>query len=117
MSTDRYNGQVKFFNRDRGFGFITRLSDNKDFFVHYLDIKPSTQCWNILYQNEYVEFSTRDGPNGEQAGDVTGINGGSLLCEAQFKPAAPASSNNKKRRKPLQNNVQDQSEFKIQKTE
>lgn len=83
---ERIVGQVKFFNRDRGFGFITRLDDKKDFFVHFHDIKTNVQCWNILYQGEYVEFSLRDGPNGEQAGEVTGIRGGSLMCENGFNP-------------------------------
>jgi CspA family cold shock protein len=81
QSDHRYTGQVKFFNRERGFGFITRLDNLVDYFVHYQDIKPTTQCWNVLFEGEYVEFILREGPNGEQAGDVTGIERRSLMCE------------------------------------
>lgn len=83
---ERYTGQVKFFSRDRGFGFIRRLQDDKDFFVHYQDICSNDSSWNILFQGEYVEFVIRDGPNGEQAGNVTGINNGTLLCDNHFNP-------------------------------
>ena len=107
----RYTGQVKFYNRDRGFGFVTRMEDNKDFFLHYQDIKPKGDCWNILFQGEYIEFTLRDGPNGQQAGDITGINGGSLLCENQFNPQ---TINKKKRRKPIHNNTLNQPESKFQ---
>lgn len=93
MADTRFLGQVKFFNRDKGFGFITRLDDNRDFFVHHRDITPKSQCWNIIYQGEYVEFEIRQGPNGEQAGTVTGPRGGSLLCEHNF-----GGGNKKKRR-------------------
>ena len=82
----RFYGQVKFFDRERGFGFVTRLEDKVDYFVHFNDIKPTQKCWNVLFEGEYVEFGVRTGPNGFQTGEVTGINGGSLLCEHAFQP-------------------------------
>ena len=94
-TTERFTGQVKFFNRDRGFGFITNLDDKKDYFVHYQDIRPKSQCWNILFQGEYVEFELRTGPNGEQAGNVTGVRGGTLMCENSFNPQS--GNRNRKR--------------------
>ena len=96
--SNRFTGQVKFFNRDRGFGFITRLDDNKDFFVHYQDINPKSQCWSILFQGEYVEFETREGPNGEQAGNVTGLRNGTLLCENHFNPSNVSSKKRSNKR-------------------
>ena len=85
----RFCGQIKFFDRDRGFGFVTRLADKIDYFVHFNDIKPSQKCWNVLFEGEYVEFGIRAGPNGFQASDITGINRGSLLCEHNFQPNKP----------------------------
>ncbi len=82
---ERFNGQIKFFDKDRGFGFIVNLTDSKEYFVHFTAIKPTTQCWNVLYKGEYVEFSIVDGNKGQQASEVTGIGGGSLLCEHEFE--------------------------------
>ncbi len=82
---ERFTGQVKFFDKDRGFGFITKINDDKEYFVHFSAIKPTTQCWNVLYKGEYVEFSIGNGSKGEQAENVTGVSGGSLLCEHEFE--------------------------------
>lgn len=106
-TNERFTGQVKFFNRDRGFGFVTRLDDKKDFFVHFQDIKlsnPEVKCWNILFQGEYIDFTIRQGPNGEQAGEVTGVRGGSLLCENHF------NTNNIKNKKRKSKNDETQDE-------
>lgn len=100
QNNDRFTGQVKFFNRGRGFGFVTRLSDGKDFFVHYQDIQPKKECWNVLFQGEYIEFSIRNGPQGEQAGQVTGIQGGTLLCENHFNPGGNNQSSGGKGKGP-----------------
>ena len=81
----KYTGQVKFFNKDRGYGFIKRLSDSKEFFVHHSAICPSTRCWNVLYKGEYVEFSLVEGNKGTQSDKVTGLEGGSLLCDHEFE--------------------------------
>ena len=83
-NVERFTGQVKFFNREKGFGFITRLSDKHDFFVHHVNVIITSQCRKILFQGEYVEFEVTQGPNGEQADQVTGVQGGTLLCENQF---------------------------------
>lgn len=85
MAEQRQTGQLKFFDKDRGFGFIVSLDDKKEYFVHFTAIKPTTQCWNVLYKGEYVEFSVTDGNKGPQAIDVTGVKGGSLLCEHEFE--------------------------------
>lgn len=111
-TNERFTGQVKFFNRDRGFGFVTRLDDKKDFFVHFQDIKlsnPEVKCWNILFQGEYIEFSIRNGPNGEQAGEVTGVRGGSLLCENHFN-----TNNIKTKKRKTRNSEADESQVQTE---
>jgi len=85
MAEERFTGQVKFFDKERGFGFVSRLSDKKEFFVHFTAIKPTIQCWNLLYKGEYVEFCVTKGNKGPQASEVTGIQKGSLLCEHEFE--------------------------------
>ena len=85
MSDNKYIGQVKFFNKDRGFGFITRLDDSKDFFVHHTAIHQVPRCWNILYKGEYVSFGIVEGKQGQQASDVTGVQGGTLLRDHEFE--------------------------------
>lgn len=87
-------GQVKWFNRRRGYGFIKILkSDNvgdsdenfigKDVFVHQSHIKPHKSTFRSLEENEYVEFGlSLDDKNTTQAVSVTGVMGGSLLCDA-----------------------------------
>lgn len=67
----RDRGKVKFFDADRGYGFITR-DDNQDFFVH-------TACGNIpLQKGDRVEFEIElNERNGKtQAADVHVLTGG-----------------------------------------
>lgn len=93
----RFNGQVKFFDRERGFGFVTRLDDKVDFFVHFNDIQPSQKFWSVLYEGEYVEFGLREGPNGIQASKIKGIGGGTLLCEHNFNVNKKPSKHKKQK--------------------
>lgn len=77
-------GQVKWFNDRLGFGFIT-INDGenrgKDIFVHHSGIKPANSNYKTLRKGEYVNFNVVKGLNGLQAVDVTGINGGPLMCD------------------------------------
>jgi len=62
------HGKVKFFNAKKGFGFIEREGE-KDIFVHYSGI--SMEGYKKLEQNVEVTFDLEDGPNGQQAANVT----------------------------------------------
>jgi len=82
-------GRVKWFNNKAGFGFITITSGeraNTDMFVHHSGINVSIEQYKYLVQGEYVEFKVEKSTSGEHeycAGDVSGINGGKLMCETR----------------------------------
>jgi cold shock protein len=80
----KYTGQCKWFNDRLGYGFLTVQKGEKkgvDIFVHHSGIKPLNSNYKTLSKGEYVNFSIIDGENGLQAVDVTGIDGGSLMCD------------------------------------
>lgn len=61
-------GKVKWFNADKGYGFITG-EDGKDIFVHYSAI----QCdgFRTLEEGQSVDYEVVEGERGEQAANVT----------------------------------------------
>lgn len=63
----REQGQVKFFNATKGFGFITR-EQGDDVFVHYSAIKGDG--YRTLHENDRVEFTVTQGKKGLQAEEV-----------------------------------------------
>ncbi|MCX5773269.1 MAG: cold-shock protein [Fusobacteria bacterium] len=61
------NGKVKWFNGEKGFGFIT-AEDGKDVFVHFSQIqKPG---FKTLVEGEEVVFEITEGQKGPQASNV-----------------------------------------------
>lgn len=91
MSGIRSIGSVKWFNNKSGFGFITSSDGEhagKDIFVHYSAVKVSKNQFRYLVQGEYVEFdvvkAAEDSKHEFQADNISGIKGGSLMCEVQF---------------------------------
>ena len=88
-STKRYVGQVKWFNNKAGYGFITMKNDEGemiDIFTHYSTVRIEQTQYKYLVQGEYVEFILTNATNTEhkyQATDVTGIDGGKLMCETR----------------------------------
>lgn len=77
-------GQVKWFNDRLGYGFVTvnqGEDKGRDIFVHHSGIKPANSNYKTLRKGEYVNFNVVKGLNGSQAVDVTGINGGPLMCD------------------------------------
>lgn len=80
----KYVGQCKWFNDLLGYGFVTVCDGNdkgKDIFVHHSGIMPLNSNYRTLKKGEYLNFNIVDGMNGLQAVDVTGINGGPLMCD------------------------------------
>jgi CspA family cold shock protein len=66
--SDRENGTVKWFNGDKGFGFIER-EEGDDVFVHFSAILG--EGYRNLDEGQRVEFSIEQGPKGLQATSVT----------------------------------------------
>jgi len=64
-------GTVKWFNGDKGFGFITPDDGTKDLFVHYSEIQGSG--YRSLEENQRVQFEVEQGSKGPQAVGVTAV--------------------------------------------
>ncbi len=68
--SERITGIVKWFNRTKGYGFISR-EGGKDVFVHYSAIQGGG--FRNLEEGQQVEFSVEEGPKGPQAVDVVAV--------------------------------------------
>ena len=64
------NGTVKWFNAEKGFGFIER-EDGDDVFVHFSGI--ATDGYKPLEEGQKVEFDITEGQRGEQATNVVPV--------------------------------------------
>lgn len=63
-------GTVKFFNAQKGFGFISR-EDGADVFVHYSNIEGSG--YRSLEEGQAVEFEVGEGRKGDEAQNVRAV--------------------------------------------
>lgn len=64
-------GKVKWFNAEKGYGFITN-SEGKDVFVHYSSI--NTDGFKTLEQGQTVTYDIIESDRGQQASNVTVVN-------------------------------------------
>jgi CspA family cold shock protein len=64
-------GTVKWFNAEKGYGFIAQDGDGPDVFVHYSAIQ--SDGYRSLDENQRVEFEITQGPKGPQADAVQAI--------------------------------------------
>lgn len=67
------NGTVKWFNSEKGFGFIQPEDGSKDLFVHYRQINNTGYGRVSLEENQKVTFEVAQGEKGPQAENVTGL--------------------------------------------
>ena len=61
-------GTVKWFNSEKGYGFI-KQDDGNDLFVHYSEIQAAG--YKSLNEGDRVEFEVTEGRKGKQASNVT----------------------------------------------
>src|SRR5215469_2605567 len=59
------SGTVKWFNAEKGYGFISQTDGGPDVFVHFTAIE--TSGYRTLEENQRVEFNVTTGPKGPQA--------------------------------------------------
>ena len=64
-------GTVKWFNAEKGFGFIEQAGGGPDVFVHYSAIDSSG--YRSLDEGQTVEFEITQGPKGPQADKVRAV--------------------------------------------
>jgi len=67
------SGTVKWFNSEKGYGFIAQPDGGEDVFVHHTAIQMNG--YRTLDEGQAVEFELRDGPKGLQAVDVRAAGG------------------------------------------
>ncbi len=68
--SERIIGTVKWFNGNKGYGFISR-EGGPDVFVHYSAIQ--SEGYRNLTEGQKVEFTVENGPKGLQAANVTAL--------------------------------------------
>jgi CspA family cold shock protein len=65
VEKEKFQGTVKFFNTEKGFGFIKNNSNKEDIFVH------ATGVIDEIKENDAVEFELQTGRKGMNAVNVT----------------------------------------------
>jgi CspA family cold shock protein len=69
----RTTGTVKWFNDQKGFGFLAREDGEKDVFVHFSAIQESNGGFRTLNEGDKVEFDVVQGAKGPAAENVTKV--------------------------------------------
>jgi len=65
-------GTVKWFNEEKGFGFITQDDSDTDVFAHFSAIQ--TEGFRTLIEGEAVSFDVEEGQKGPQASNIVKTN-------------------------------------------
>ncbi|CAM3581406.1 cold-shock protein [Erysipelothrix sp. HDW6B] len=65
------SGKVKFFNAEKGFGFIIVDGSNEEVFVHFSAIV--SEGYKTLNEGQAVSFDIVEGQRGKQADNVRGL--------------------------------------------
>jgi CspA family cold shock protein len=65
----KVQGKVKWFNEDKGFGFIERDDGGEDVFLHFSALSQSG--FKTIAEDTAVEFDVEQGPKGPKAANVT----------------------------------------------
>jgi cold shock protein len=68
--SNRYNGTVKWFNNEKGFGFIQLEDNSKDIFVHHNEINNRGYGRASLNDGQKVTFNIGSNQKGEHATSV-----------------------------------------------
>ena len=63
-------GEVKWFDSRRGYGFISRNDGSDDIFVHYSSIEGPESEYKTLYEGDKVKFDVKESRKGPQADNV-----------------------------------------------
>ncbi|MGQ0720650.1 MAG: cold shock domain-containing protein [Candidatus Eiseniibacteriota bacterium] len=71
----RTTGTVKWFNDEKGFGFISREDGEKDVFVHHSAIQQPNGGFRTLAEGQRVEFDVVQGTKGPAAENVVKLDG------------------------------------------
>lgn len=68
---ERVTGKVKWFNEEKGYGFIAREDGGEDVFLHYSAL--SGDGFKTIAEEERVEFEVAMGPKGPKAENVVKV--------------------------------------------
>jgi CspA family cold shock protein len=68
---DTLNGKVKWFNSEKGYGFIEQSNGGKDVFVHFRQINNTGYGRVSLEEGQEVTFEIGEGQKGPQAENVS----------------------------------------------
>ena len=69
--SNKIKGKVKWFNEDKGYGFIERHDGGEDVFLHFSALAQSG--FKTIAEDAEVEFSVEMGPKGPKAADVVEV--------------------------------------------
>jgi CspA family cold shock protein len=69
--SNRVQGTVKWFNEDKGYGFIERNDGGEDVFLHFSALSQSG--FKTIDESAEVEFTVEQGPKGAKATDVVQV--------------------------------------------